>query len=83
MYLSLLPWLTFSAWKRLPQTTSPLKFVGYRSPLTLQYGTDFKVFPASPTEKLAAPVTTVPNVGCDAGDYANFPKGHIALVMRG
>jgi Zn-dependent M28 family amino/carboxypeptidase len=32
---------------------------------------------------VTAPATSVPNVGCDAEDFAGFPAGNIALVSRG
>jgi Zn-dependent M28 family amino/carboxypeptidase len=31
----------------------------------------------------AAPVTVVPNVGCDTADFTGFPAGTIALISRG
>jgi len=31
----------------------------------------------------SSPVYNVPNVGCDAADYASFPSGAVAVVMRG
>lgn len=32
---------------------------------------------------VTAPVTVVPNLGCDAADFAGFQAGHIALISRG
>jgi aminopeptidase Y len=32
---------------------------------------------------VTAPVTVVANLGCDAADFAGFPAGNIALIIRG
>jgi aminopeptidase Y len=32
---------------------------------------------------VTAPVSVVPNLGCDAADFAGFPAGNIALISRG
>jgi aminopeptidase Y len=32
---------------------------------------------------VTAPVTVVPNLGCEAGDFAGFTAGNIALISRG
>jgi aminopeptidase Y len=32
---------------------------------------------------VTAPVTVVPNLGCEASDFAGFPAGNIALISRG
>lgn len=31
----------------------------------------------------SAPVTVIPNLGCDAADFTTFTAGHIALISRG
>lgn len=41
------------------------------------------IFSYSGSGDVSAPVTAVPNLGCNAADFAGYPAGHIALVSRG
>lgn len=34
-------------------------------------------------EVVAAPVSVIPNLGCDAADFTTFTAGHVALISRG
>jgi len=40
-------------------------------------------FTTTPSGTISAEVTTVRNLGCSAADFAGFPAGNIALVLRG
>lgn len=47
------------------------------------YKVDFSVLTYSGAGDLEAPLSAVAQVGCTKEDYAEFPRGHIALIQRG
>jgi len=53
------------------------------NPSNFTYGTDFLGFQFSGSGDVTANISVVQNVGCDGIDWAGFPEGNIALVLRG
>jgi Zn-dependent M28 family amino/carboxypeptidase len=48
------------------------------------YLTDFRILSGSGSVNFTSKdVSVVPNLGCNAGDYTEFPTGSIALIARG
>jgi Zn-dependent M28 family amino/carboxypeptidase len=55
----------------------------YPNPTNFTYGTDFVAFQFAKSGDVTANISAVPNVGCNDVDWAGFPEGNIALVLRG
>jgi Zn-dependent M28 family amino/carboxypeptidase len=51
--------------------------------VNFEYNVDFGVLTYSAAGDLEAPLSAVASLGCSKEDYGEFPRGHIALVMRG
>ncbi|MGW2313465.1 M28 family metallopeptidase [Actinomadura luteofluorescens] len=76
----------FDFWQELSEPVlaetapDPKTFAPHGDFETLQYsGSGDVTAPATPVD----PQATGDGSGCEAGDFAGFPKGHIALIQRG